>query len=153
MSLPFKFSTSVKVRFNETDLQGHVNFGHFYFYFDVGLTEYLEAIGYDYNHMLAEGADMVYVESHCRYHSPARWPDVLLVYTRLGHIGRRSLRFEFEIRAQADGRKVAEGHIAAATVVRGSFDALPVPEALRQAAEAFEKVTFKAPPSEGTPAK
>ena len=45
MSLPFKFSTPVKVRFNETDLQGHVNFGHHLFYFDVGLTEYLDAIG------------------------------------------------------------------------------------------------------------
>jgi acyl-CoA thioester hydrolase len=153
VSLPFKFSTSVKVRFNETDLQGHVNFGQFYFYFDVGLTEYLEAIGYDYSRLLAEGADMVYVESHCRYLSPARWPEVLRVHTRMGHIGRRSLRFEFEVRAQADERKVAEGHIAAATVVRGSFDPLPVPEALRRAAGAFEQVSFEAPPPEGTPAE
>ncbi len=148
MSLPIKFSTPVRVRFNETDQQGHVNFGHFYFYFDVGLTDYLEAIGYDYSRMLAEGVDMVYAESHCRYHSPARWPEVLLVYARVGHIGRRSLRFEFEIRAQADERKVAEGHIAAATVKRGSFDPLPVPEALRQAAEAFEQVSFAVRPPE-----
>jgi len=74
MSLPFKFSTPVKVRFNETDLQGHVNFAQFYFYFDVGLTEYLEAIGYDYSRMVEDGTDMVYVESHCRHRSPARWP-------------------------------------------------------------------------------
>ena len=70
MSLPFKFSTPVKVRFNETDLQGHVNFGHHLFYFDVGLTEYMDAIGYSYARMLEEGADMVYVEAHCRYRSP-----------------------------------------------------------------------------------
>lgn len=152
MNGDFRFHAPVRVRFNETDLQGHVNFGQFYFYFDVGLTEYLEAIGYDYSRMLAEGADMVYVESRCRYHSPARWPDVLRVYTRLQHIGQHSLRFEFDVRAQADDREVARGHIAAATVVRGSFDPLPVPEALRRAAEVFEHVSFDAPNPEGAAA-
>jgi acyl-CoA thioester hydrolase len=138
----FRFHAPVKVRFNETDLQRHVNFSQFYVYFDFGLTEYLEAIGYDYPRMLADGADMLYVESRCRNHSPAHWPDVLLVYTRMGHIGRRSLRFEFEVRAQADKRLVAEGHIAAVTVTRDSFDPWPVPDGLRQAAETFEHTSF-----------
>ena len=144
MSPPFKFSTPVKVRFNETDQQGHVNFAQFYFYFDVGLTEYLEAIGYDYSRMLAEGTDMVYVESHCRYRSPARWPEVLQVNTRLDHIGRRSLRFSFVILAEGDGRLVAEGHIAASTVIRDTLDPLPVPEGFRQAAEVYEGVSYAA---------
>ena len=148
MSLPFKFSTPVKVRFNETDLQGHVNFAQFYFYFDVGLTEYLEAIGYDYSRMVEDGTDMVYVESHCRHRSPARWPEVLQVWTRLAHLGRRSLRFEFEIRDQVGGREVAEGHIAAVTVAPGSFEPRPVPEALRLAAQTYEQVTFAVPPQE-----
>jgi len=148
----FRFHSPVKVRFNETDLQGHVNFSQFYTYFDVGLTDYLEAIGYSYLRMQAGGADMLYVESRCRHRTPAHWPEVLLVYARMGHIGRRSLRFEFEVRAQADGRRVAEGHIAAATVARGSFDPLPVPEGLRQAAEAFEGVTFPSPPPVATEA-
>ena len=152
MNADFRFHTPVRVRFNETDLQGHVNFAQFYFYFDVGLTEYMEAIGYDYPRMLAEGADMVYVESHCRYRSPARWPEVLRVYTRLQHIGRHSLRFEFDVRGQADDREVARGHIAAATVVRGSFDPLPVPVALRRAAGAFEQASFDEPPPEGASA-
>jgi len=142
MNPPFKFSTPVKVRFNETDQQGHVNFGHHLFYFDIGLTEYMEAIGYSYGRMLEDGADMVYVESHCRYRSPARWPEVLLVHTRLDHIGRRSLRFAFAVVAEADGRLVAEGHIAASTVARASLDPHPVPEGLRRAAEAYEGVSY-----------
>ena len=47
----------VKVRFNETDLQGHVNFGHYLFYFDAALIEYLAAIGYDFQALLADGVD------------------------------------------------------------------------------------------------
>lgn len=145
MSPAFKHSTPVKVRFNETDQQGHVNFGHYPFYFDIGLTEYMEAIGYSYSQMLQDGADMVYVESLCRYRSPARWPEVLLVYTCLEHIGRRGLRFAFVVDAESDGRRVAEGHIAASTVVRGSLDPLPVPDGLRRAAAAFEGVLYPAP--------
>lgn len=138
MSAPYRFATPVKVRFNETDLQGHVNFGHYSFYFDVGLTEFLEAIGYDYQTMLEEGADMLYVESHCNFKSPARWPEVLEVYTRMGHMGNRSLRFEFEVRAQTDGRLVATGHIVTVTVTRDGFQPCPIPERLRQAVEGFE---------------
>lgn len=47
MSELFRFFTSLRVRFNENDLQGHVNFGQYLFYFDMGATEYMEAIGYD----------------------------------------------------------------------------------------------------------
>lgn len=142
MSERFHFSTTVKVRFNETDQQGHVNFGHHLFYFDIGLVEYMEAIGYSYGRMLEDGVDMVYVEATCRYRSPARWPEVLLIHTRLEHIGRRSLRFAFLIDAEADGRRVAEGHIAASTVVPGSLDPMPVPDGLRRAAEAYEQTAF-----------
>ena len=59
MTAPFKFFTPIKVRFNETDLQGHVNFVHCLTCFDVGATEYMAAIGCDYDTMLAEGVDLL----------------------------------------------------------------------------------------------
>ena len=143
----FRFFTPLKVRFNETDLQGHVNFGQFYFYFDVGLTEYMDAIGYSYMQLLADNSDLIYAESHCNYRSPARWPETLRIYARLGSMGRRSLRFEFEARAEPEDRLVADGHIVAIVVGRGGFDPAPIPNGLRQAAEAFEDRTFDGDPS------
>jgi len=135
---PYRFCTPVKVRFNETDLQGHVNFGHYLFYFDAALTEYLQAIGYSYQHMLEAGVDMLYLESHCNYKSPAHWPEVLDVHARIGHLGNRSIRFEFDVRAQSDGRQVATGHIVAVTVARAGRDPAPIPASLRAAVEAYE---------------
>lgn len=134
----YKFYTPLKVRFNETDLQGHVNFGQYYFYFDVAVTEYLDAINYDYQTMLADNTDFIYAESHCVYKSSAKWPEVLNIHTRIGYIGRRSLRFDFAVWAQADERLVATGHIAAVTADRQSFTPQPVPERLRQAVLAYE---------------
>ena len=142
MTQPFKFFTPLKVRFNETDLQGHVNFGQYLFYFDVGATEYMETIGYDYDRMLAEGIDLLYAESHCNYHSPAKWPEVLRVHTRIGPMGRRSIRYEFDIRAEQDGRQVATGHVVAIAAERGTWAEREVPEGLRRAVEKFEGVNM-----------
>ena len=141
MTQTFRFSTPIKVRFNETDLQGHVNFGQYLFYFDVGATEYMEAVGYDYDRMLAEGIDLLYAESHCNYHSPAKWPEVLRVHTRIGPMGRRSIRYEFDIRAEQDGRQVATGHVVAIAAERGTWAEREVPEGLRRAVEKFEGLT------------
>ena len=138
MGEPFKFFTPVKVRFNETDLQGHVNFGHYLFYFDAALTEYLAAVGYDFQALLDDGVDLLSAESHCNYRSPAQWPEVLNIHARIGHFGRRSIRFEFDIRAQKDGRQVATGHIVAVTAERGTWAERKVPEKLRQAVADYE---------------
>jgi len=102
MSEPFKFSTQVRVRFNETDAQGHVNFAHYLSYFDVALTDYLRAIGYTYLQMLADDVDMLYVGTQTRYVSPAYFEEVLNIHAHTGHIGHSSVRFEFQVFANAD---------------------------------------------------
>jgi acyl-CoA thioester hydrolase len=139
VSAAFKFYTRLKVRYNETDLQGHVNFGWYLFYFDVGATEYMDAIGYGYERLLADGIDLLYAESHCNYHSPVKWPEVLRVHTRLAPPGRRSLRYEFDLRAEKDGRQVATGHIVAITAERGTWAEREVPAGLRAAIAAYEE--------------
>lgn len=138
MKQPFKYHVPVKIRYNDTDLQGRVYFSQYYTFFDEGVEGYLAAIGYDYPTMLNGNIDFVFAESHCSYKSPATWPEVLRVYTRIGHIGNRSLRFEFEAVAATDDRLVVTGHIVAVTVDRQHFKPRPVPEALRQAVAAFE---------------
>ena len=155
MTAEFRFSAPLKVRYNETDMQGHVNFGHYLFYFDAALVDYLEAIGYDYQTMLSEGADMLYVEAHCNYKSRAYWPEVLDIHARVGHLGNTSLRFEFEVRARdsagddvvapsqsappaGEGRLVATGHIVIVMVEREGMTAARIPQRMRDAIEAFE---------------
>ncbi len=138
MTEQFKHHTPVKVRFNETDLQGHVNFGHYLFYFDIGLTEYFEAIGYDYQSMVEDGTDMLYVESHCNYKSPAKWPEVLDIKTRVADLGRSSIRFEFELTSQTDDRLVATGHVVTVTVAKDTWEPCRVPNRLREAIETYQ---------------
>lgn len=135
---PFKFSTPVRVRFNETDLQGHVNFGHYLFYFDIGVTDYLRAIGFSYERMAAEALDMLYGESQTRYLSSAYFDETLNIHTRIGRIGNSSMRFEFQAIAAKDQRRVAEGEIGIVMIRRGTRDKVRVPESLREAVARFE---------------
>lgn len=142
MSRLFKFYIRLRVRFNETDLQGHVNFGQYYFYFDEGVTHYFEAIGYNHEVMSADHTDLLFAESHCNYKSSAKWPEWLRVYVRVGHLSRRSLRFEFEVQAQTDDRLIAVGHIVAVTVDSHTHEPRPIPERMQQAIMAYEGELF-----------
>lgn len=136
--LPFKFHTPIQVRFNETDAQGHVNFGHYLFYFDVALTEYLAALGHPYKRMLADGVDMLYVGSRTSYKSPAYFEDVLHVHARVGRFGNSSVRFDFQVFAESDGRAIADGEITVVMVDRNDRRKIPVPAGLREAVAAHD---------------
>jgi acyl-CoA thioester hydrolase len=138
ISQTYKFFTPVRVRFNETDLQGHVNFGHYLFYFDVGVTDYLKTIGYSYQHMQADHVDMLYLESHARYLSSSYFNETLNIHTRIGHIGNSSMRFEFQALAANDGRAVAEGHIAVVMIEHGTRKKIRVPDRIREAVARYE---------------
>lgn|SRR5512135_1430396 len=135
---PYKFYTPIRVRFNETDLQGHVNFGQYFFFFDVGVTDYLKTIGYTYQQMNADQVDMLYLESQARYLSSSYFDETLNIHARIGHIGNSSMRFEFLAVAANDGRAVADGHIAMVMIQRGTRKKIRVPDRLREAVERYE---------------
>lgn len=138
MTEPYKFYSPIKVRYNETDMQGHVNFGHYLFYFDDALTEFMRAIGYNHQDMSQDEADLLFIESHANYKSSAHWPEVLNVYVRVGHVGERSLRFEFEVHAKQDERLIATGHISVVTVHADNFELRSIPKGLLQAIRNYQ---------------
>ncbi|MEJ2264952.1 MAG: thioesterase family protein [Anaerolineales bacterium] len=134
----YRFSTPLRVRFNETDAQGHVNFAWYLNYFDVALIEYLRALGYSYNDMLEEGFDMLYIDAHTAYKSAAYFDEILQVRCRVGKIGNTSLRFDFQVFDDAGEREVAVGEIVVVIAERDTYQKTPVPDRLRESIEAYE---------------
>ena len=134
----FRFFTPIKVRYIETDMQGHVFFGHYFNYFDLGLVEYLRAVGYDYNDFLNEGVDFFYVEAHCQYKGRAFFDETLHIHTRTGNIGNKSFTFEFSIFEEPSGRPIATGHIVAVAIDKETRDPVRVPDRFRKAVADFE---------------
>lgn len=138
MTEAYRFHTPIRVRYNETDSQGHVNFAWYFNYFDVALIEYLRDLGYSYTDMLADGVDMLYIDAHSAYKSPAYFDEILRIHCRAGKIGNTSLRFDFQIFGEVDGRQVASGEIVVVIAGRDTYEKRLVPQRLREAVEAFE---------------
>ena len=131
----YPFSTSLKVRFNETDAQGHVNFAWYLNYFDVALTEYQRSVGFSYQRMLDENMDMLYVDSHASYKAPAHFDDTLRIHCCAGKVGNSSVRFDFQIFNETKNRLTASGEITVVIADRETFKKMHVPDHFRQALE------------------
>jgi acyl-CoA thioester hydrolase len=127
----------IRVRYADTDAQGHVFFANLLTYFDEGLTAYLEAIGCPYASLLAEeGVDLVYAESLCRYREPTRFGDDVRVRVQIAHMGKTSIRSEIQV---LRGETVlAEGHLISVCVDKENLQKAPLPRRMRDAVMRFE---------------
>jgi acyl-CoA thioester hydrolase len=138
MVQPYRYYTRLQVRFNETDLQGHVNFAWYFNYFDVAVTGYLSTLGYSYQQMRAASLDMLYVQASATYYAPSYFEEGLRIHCRLGHVGNSSMRFDLQIYSEADDRLVTTGEIAAVMADPNTKMKVRVPDHLRQAVNEYE---------------
>ncbi len=138
MSQLYLFSTEIRVRYIETDLQGHINFVHHFTYFGVGITEYLRQLDFDYYRMLEENLDMLFIDAHASFIGPAFFDDRIRIHCRIGHIGNTSLRFDFQVVAADDDRLLSTGEVTAVIADKGTRRKTRVPERLRQLVAAYE---------------
>lgn len=134
----FRFFEPIRVRFAETDMQGHVFFGQYLTYFDEALTRYQHAIGYTYQDFLKAGVDFFYIHSECDYRSRAFFEQVLNIYARVGKIGNSSVTFEFAAVQAEGGEPVATGNIVAVVIDAETKKPTRVPDAFREIVARYE---------------
>jgi len=102
--------TRVRVRYAETDQMGVVYHANYIIWMEVGRVELCKVCGLDYRRMEEEdGIFLAVAEARCRYASPARFDDEVIIRTWLEEANPRMVRFAYEMRLAADGRKVASG--------------------------------------------
>jgi len=134
----FRFFEPLRVRFAETDMQGHVFFGQYLTYFDEALTRYQHAIGCTYQDILAAGVDLFYIHSECDHQARAFFEEVLNVHARAGQIGNSSITFEFAIFKAQNKECVAAGKIIAVVIDPRTKKPVRVPEIFRNAVAKYE---------------
>jgi len=99
----------VKVRYAETDQMGVAYYANYLVWFEVGRSQYCNDCGFSYRDMERETKlFMIVAEARCRYKTPARYEDELIIRTRVTEVTRRTLRFAYEIE-RADGVPLATG--------------------------------------------
>lgn len=115
-AIPPLHEIEVRVRYQETDGQGHVHHANYLTYFELGRTELLRAGGRAYQELEAEGLALVVTEMRCRYLRPARFGDLLLVRTRT--TGAKGVRVYHSYSVHCDGEPIAEAESVVACIDR-----------------------------------
>jgi acyl-CoA thioester hydrolase len=123
--------TRIRVRYAETDQMGVVYYANFFIWFEVARVELLRQLGFDYKEMeLADGCHIAVVEASCRYKSPARYDDELILQTRLLNVRRSVLKFGYRVlrvETESAPRLLAEGETTHVVVDR-EMKTVPLPE-------------------------
>lgn len=110
-------TSTLRVRYAETDQMGVAWHGGFFAWFEVGRTDLLRDRGCTYRELEEQGLRLPVIEAQARYLKPARYDDVLEVHTRLTSVGIVKLEFEYEVR-----RAGTDGPLAVGSTVHAAVD-------------------------------
>ena len=128
----YTFTTTVRVRFADTDAQGIAHNASYLVWYEVARVEYLREYAGGYQALRDHGIEALVLESHCRYVVPAVFDDLLHVHTRC--VGLRGARFRYEYAiVRDDGTLMADGYTAHACVDSATLKPTRVPGWLRDA--------------------
>lgn len=130
-------TTTLRVRFCETDLMGVVHHATYLVYFEVGRVEWLRRRGITYADWTARGVQVPVASAELQYRAPSRFDDLLAVETTLAKLRAVSLDYTYRIVRPADGALIAEGFTRLACV-DARHKLLRIPEEIREALLAGE---------------
>ena len=135
----FWFFFPLRVRYAEVDQQSIVFNAHYLTYFDVGITEYMRAIGYDYpSQPKRTGTDFHVIKSLVEYKAPIRFDEEIEMAVRTARLGRTSLTFELAIFGKGKEELLASGEIVYVNAEQATHKAAPIPSALEALIRARE---------------
>ena len=92
-----KFSTSIRVRYGETDQMGVVYHGNYATYFEVARTEWLRSLGVTYKYMEDSGIMLPVISLSFNFIKSAKYDDILTITIELKKSPLVKIEFDYEI--------------------------------------------------------
>jgi len=105
----FPFSTELRVRFAETDAQGIAHHSNYLVWFELARVAYLAEFTGGYQRLRDAGYEATVVEAQLRYLVPARFDDVIRIWTRCVDVRGARFRYDYVLERVADEARIAEG--------------------------------------------
>lgn len=134
----FAFFHPLRVRWAEVDAQKIVYNPHYFLYFDVGMTEYMRAIGILYPESLIEaGTDFFAVNASANFAASALYDDELEIAVRVSRIGRTSFVFSMAVFRGND--ILVDGSLTYVNANVETKKSVPLPEFFIERVLAFER--------------
>lgn len=123
---------------------GFLYYAEYLHLFERARSAYIRQCGMSYAEIEARGILLPVREATCRYRSPARYDDLLLIRIAIGEWGRASLRFVYEITA-SDKKKILASGMTQHALIDRSGRPLRVPDWFREVIGQLKQ------PAEGEP--
>ena len=111
-------TSTVRVRYAETDKMGVVYYSYYLVWFEVGRTDWLRQTGWSYREMEADGLALPVTEAHCEYRQSAKYDDEIDIRTRASKASGVRIQFDYEVVRRGDGVVIATGRTVHATIDR-----------------------------------
>jgi len=109
-------TSSVRVRYAETDKMGVVYYANYFVWFEVARTDLLRTLGWSYREMEQAGVSLPVIEAQCEYVRPARYDDELEILTAGRLLSPARMEFTYEVRLAAQSEIAATGRTMHASV-------------------------------------
>ena len=115
-----------RVRYAETDQMGVVYHSHYLVWCEIGRTDLIRRLGTPYAELERQGVTLAVVDASIRYHSGARYDELVRVRTLLAGVRSRTITFEYTIERAESGEKLVTARTMLASLNReGKLVALP----------------------------
>lgn len=103
----YSITTSIRVRYAETDQMHGVYNGRYFEYFEVGRAELMRSLGMTYRQFEESGFLLPLTEAYAKYLRQVQYDDVIEVVAALSEIPKARLKIDYEILRGAE--KMTEG--------------------------------------------
>jgi acyl-CoA thioester hydrolase len=91
-------TTEIRVRYAETDQMGIVYYANYLVWFEIGRVELLRSLGLAYSQLEKDHQCILpVIEATCRYKSPARYDDRILIETWPSLLRNSVIKFAYRV--------------------------------------------------------
>lgn len=133
----FESTTTIRVRYAETDQMGIVYYGNYAQYFEVGRVESIRNLGFTYKEMEAMGVIMPVVEMHSKYLRPAHYDDLLTIKTMVKELPKdHRIEFDQEVYNET-GKLLTIGRVVLYFINAATREKTLMPDALHKTLEPY----------------
>ena len=131
MGIPL--TARVRVRTYELDSFGHVNNAAYLNYLEEARSEFLKQMGLSFHDFARHGVQLVIVEAHLYYKSPARYGDEIEIAANFRDVRPASGYIDYTLTEVHSGRLIATAVTKGAFVEAATGKPVRTPEAFRAA--------------------
>src|SRR5438309_8888852 len=127
-------SIEFRVRYAETDQMQVVYHSNYLIWCEMGRTEFIRSLGTPYVELERQNVTLAVVEANMRFHSGARYDNLIRVTTTVTDVRSRTITFDYVITNAETGERFVTASTKLASLTRDSrLTALP--ESLRKLLE------------------